>query len=607
MVHLYLGGRTVTSWAQCFSPGLLDFGDYPLLQYQAHAAAGFFRNSGQLWGYDPFFLGGYVLTFIWNSNVLAQVLAVVLPFLSVATVVKLHMAGYYLTVPFLLYGTFRCLHFSKRKSLLFSLFGVVYFHASQLLVMYWAVTVNGCLVYILSIFGFALLYHYLLAPTRPTEAAMAVLFPLALLTHKTATFTLAFPSLFLILAMGRSLTARHLRFLLFILVLTLAVNAFWILPLLSYLDHMHYVYERSYWVSSDPLLFLKHLFTSTESNNFNSVSGLLANMIVRDLIGVFSVVGLVQWMRGGRRPLAGAVIAVASVFFVLVYFGSFWVPTQKIDPIRYVPFLFLFLSVPALDGAVTLLDRIGRRRWTSPVIAAVSLALLCLPSSADFVRSDLGVDCEKSARQLEIAEWICANTTDEARVMVETYHSSQGEWKAWMEPNGVYSSLNLPMRCPRLYLGGFYSGFFVDYNFPNFYSGIFCEKPIREMPLGELLKRMDLYNVGWIVAWSDPAVEALKAHPEHFPRLGTVGGYEAFRVPRKHRFFLRGDGRVEVDYCRIALSELEPDEGVVELSYHWTHTLETTPEATMEPFTRMDDPNPFIRLVNPPRELVIHD
>jgi len=78
-------------------------------------------------------------------------------------------------------------------------------------------------------------------------------------------------------------------------------------------------------------------------------------------------------------------------------------------------------------------------------------------------------------------------------------------------------------------------------------------------------------------------------------------------VNREPSFFLKGNGKVTSGYKRIALSEITAEEGELIISYHFLKTLITIPERTVERVYLGGDPVGFIRIINPPRSLVIEN
>jgi hypothetical protein len=56
--------------------------------YWSHAARHFQAQNGRLWGYDPYFMAGYPLDFVFNSSLPVQMAAAALPRLNLAPLIK---------------------------------------------------------------------------------------------------------------------------------------------------------------------------------------------------------------------------------------------------------------------------------------------------------------------------------------------------------------------------------------------------------------------------------------------------------------------------------------------------------------------------------------
>ncbi len=109
------------------------------------------------------------------------------------------------------------------------------------------------------------------------------------------------------------------------------------------------------------------------------------------------------------------------------------------------------------------------------------------------------------------------------------------------------------------------------------------------------------YNIGWIVArsaesavrfraWSG-AVETASFNDEEPAVLFTVAN-----APRT--FALRGQATVlHMDAHRITLADVVPDNGVVDLSFHFQTGMRASPESvTVKAQQGDDDPIPFLRI-----------
>ena len=65
----------------------------------------------------------------------------------------------------------------------------------------------------------------------------------------------------------------------------------------------------------------------------------------------------------------------------------------------------------------------------------------------------------------------------------------------------------------------------------------------------------------------------------------------------------QGRARIKAHSGKLTLTDIEANDGLVVLPYHWTPRLVSDPPVAIEPITLLDDPVPFIGLRNPPAEL----
>ena len=81
-------------------------------------------------------------------------------------------------------------------------------------------------------------------------------------------------------------------------------------------------------------------------------------------------------------------------------------------------------------------------------------------------------------------------------------------------------------------------------------------------------------------------------------------GLAAYRVERPFSYFYAGSGRVASRrHNRIELAGITGKEVIVK--YHFLPGLASQPAAEIEPVFLEDDPIPFIRILNAPRDLAL--
>ena len=80
-----------------------------------------------------------------------------------------------------------------------------------------------------------------------------------------------------------------------------------------------------------------------------------------------------------------------------------------------------------------------------------------------------------------------------------------------------------------------------------------------------------------------------------------------YRIEIPPSYFIQGSGRAEVHGSRIRLSDVAPENGRATIKFHWFERLRTHPPRVIEPVYMLDDPIPFISVIDPPREFEIFD
>jgi hypothetical protein len=571
----------------------IDSFDYCVLDYQCHIARETWAASGRLWGYDPFFLAGHVQTFLWNSNVFLQVLAVALPFLPIGMVLKLTLVLAALGTPALFYVGWRGFGFERSESLVGALAGVAWFRLTMGGVFWTIGMTTGFLVYPLSFAGLGLLAALLRG--RKRGYAILAVAPLALLVHKTAVFTLALPALAALPFVWRRVQPRHLLVAGVAAALTLAVNLFWIVPLWVYREFAAFDPAISFWTNQDPLALWRDLTSPYAKIGIFHRQGWWGDMVFRDLAVVGTLAAMVAERR--RAPLWRPLAAMIAAVVVFTYGGSMISAMQPLDPSRYVPYVFLWLSFAATAALV----RQARPLVAAAVIGAVLVSLCALPSSGRHFWNQ-PVLAKPSVELDAMAGWI-NGLPGQGRVHVETFSSFEEEAPLWNEQFGRVS-IKLPTRTKRLLLGGHYSGVFTAYNDVNFFSGRWLGKPLTALTEAELAARLGDYGVEYLLTWSQEADSALAGFGETVERIDAPEGFTGWRVRSPRGLFVQGDGKVEAwDYDFFELLDVTGEEGLAVLSFHWAPTLVCT-GAELVPVKRPTDAAPFVGLKNPTAHIV---
>jgi hypothetical protein len=595
-VHLLAALAAFSPWRSFFSAARLDAFDYCMIAEQMNVGRQTFLASGRLWGYDPFLLAGNVLPFIWNSNVILQLLAAIFSWLPLAVVHKFAVVAAAAAVPWLFYIACRGFGFQRGPSLVGALAGVAWFRLSDAMVMWTIGMTTGVLVYPLSLAGLGLLSALLRGERRGRW--LLVIAPLALLVHKTAALTLALPAAAMVLWSIRRLDRRKVLLLGGAAALAVLVNSFWLVVLWRYRSYVAIDPATCYWVNHDPWAWWKDLVSPCAAMGRFQRPNWWGDMILRDLLLLGSLLALRSWRRFRWYGYGWAVLVIA----LLAYGGTFVSGLDRVDPSRYVSFLYALLAPPA----VFTLRGLGRRAAVLPaaLVIVLTVGLGLAPSSGRFFVQN-PILAEPSPQLDAMAEWI-NQLHSRGRVHVEAFSSFERERETvpWNEQYGRVSIM-LPTLTRTPLLGGHYANIFTKYKAANFFNGIWLGRRLRDWTEAELRAALGRYNVSYVLTWSQDAKAALSRFPTLLAPVSAPPPFAGWRVLAPDSWFLEGSGRlIRIAYDRLDLADVAAPGGRAVLSYHWTPTLRAT-GAKLLPVLQPGDPVPFIGLEQPARDVVI--
>jgi len=601
-----------------FSPEPVYTNDFSLMLFLVETGRAFFSHSRRLWGFDPYFMAGYPLDFIWNSNVFLQVLGVLFPSLPAGWIVKGVYAACFVVPVCTLYGGLRLLGFSTTVAVLGTALGSSYCLNGLPLVHASVGMITGSLVVHLAFFVFCLAVRFTFQGGRLPGVSLAAAFPLAVLVHKTSIVILAIPMLALSLTClfaGRPAAPcpwfrRRLLALFGIGVVAFVLNGFWIMPMLHLLDHKTFLKGTLFWQSHYLLRPIKDYLWVHQSLGIVASSHKPGLMLLRQSIMVLAIAGAVVSIRGGESKKSFLFLVSCVYLFLLTYYGSFFSLTEQLDPARYDGALNMFLvplSCKGLCAVGAFLRGRGGGRAVGYGGAAFALFLCAanlLPSFYTDVRACCRLRTDLPAPLLELEAWVKEQTTQEARILVEDsgYFDRHGPGYAYYH---TYFPSLLPRRTGRPCIGGPYPYVFLDYHFTDFQDARLLGRDIASYPPAELEEIFTRYNIGWIIVWSREAKEYLGGLSGLVHKEGDIDTFSVYRVDRKRSYFLKGSGTIRAGYNEILLDGLEPEQGEVMLSFHYVETLRTDPVTPIEARALGEDPIGFIVLRSPPRQVRI--
>ncbi len=575
--------------------------DFSSQYYWAHAARKFYDKDSRLWGYDPYFMAGYPLDFVFNSALPVQIAGLLADDANLARVVKVCFVASLLLVPLTFYFALSQFGLAKGPALAATGLGLAYFWAGE----------NSFLAHMGMISG-AFMLHFFLVPAgllmrflnershRPFSFLVFVV-PIAFTIHKTA-FVLVLPlAAIWLLFYSRRLSTREIFMIVGVFGLAAIFNLHWLYPFAKYFHLKIENPATTFFQGEGAFQIIKDLAAIPGVHPHYGIP------LIRLIILATGVVGIVRLARQEHGFMPPLLVGIAFLG-ILSYFGGYVEPLRHLQPYRYVTAYF-YLWLPAAGfGLAAIYERciaVKGGDIAGPLVFGLVLFLIVafLPGFTWFSRvASLTTAMDKDSA--ELVKWVEDNTDKSARLLIEdinTWETEHGEKPLYGGARLVHL---LPLLVERELVGGPLPNAFIKHHYAGFHDGKFLNQFVKNMTGPELDRAMRDYNIGWVVAWS----------PESRTRFGnyqaavlerSIGPFDCFRIKREHSFFLQGSGKVKADWNRIYLSELEPENGKVVLSYHFADGFRTDPYEVVEAHKTGSDPVGFISIEAPPEKLVL--
>ena len=311
--------------------------------------------------------------------------------------------------------------------------------------------------------------------------------------------------------------------------------------------------------------------------------------------------------RAGYLPARA--LGIAGV--LLVAYAAFGAVIEALaiytQPNRCAPVGYLFLGVPAAFGLAALFRLLFDSRPIEKhvLIRMMGLAAgLLLLINGNEVRREISYGTHghygvtppevrglgESSRTL--LSWLNGNTSLEGRILFETS-------LVRLHDNSHLAGY-LALTTDREFIGGPYP---YDH-FADYWDETLFLKPIEELEPKRFADYADLYNAGWALVHSE-ASKSFFNGLSLAEKIREHGPFVLYKLHRNLSYVVVGAGEVtRRGRNELHLSELQGEEVV--LAYHYVPGIRTTPFVAVEKAWRLDDPNPFIRLVNPPGALILH-
>ena len=294
--------------------------------------------------------------------------------------------------------------------------------------------------------------------------------------------------------------------------------------------------------------------------------------------------------------------ALALILFAAV--GAWWPVFGTLQPNRQSAAAYLLLTIPAAIGVSSVVKALTQRGL---VLYGARATVVFLIGASIFLGRELNNEISgantphygqpspevRGVGEITawLEEWLRLNTSADARVLFET---SSGRIH-----DGAHVAGYLARATEREFIGGP----FIYMHHAGYWDGYLFGQSIGTFAAKSFSEHLELYNVGWIVAYSSVSTAYL-GKQAYLQERTAHGQVVIYAVQQVHSYFLEGSGRVTGR--RVNQIDFEDLTGnTVTLKYHYVEGLVTEPPVVIEPVLHPDDPIPFIRLLAPPRQLSI--
>ena len=584
--------------------------DWGLHFHHLKSMEGFWRSDGRLWGYNPFFMAGYPSNTIQDLSIkFFEILALLLSPLGLdpMRVFKLTVFVATASIPWIIFFAARNLFDEEdlihTVSPLAALLGTAYWWNSLPREMFFYGMIGFPLAAYLSLLVLSLLYRMLQSERTFTSAhwgwiaAAVIILPL----HFQAAAIIAPPAIALLTLERESLSRRMLLWLGASALTSLLANLIWLWPVFTHRGDdvsSAIVTQLPIFVSTDPLTLVKDYLRPGGYWTFRTT---LWENGLRWMLVILGVVGLIGLIRGSEKRNLGVMIACGALtLFLLAYFGSFIPLLKNLQPLRFkVPYdLFLILASSYTISAWRRSASSSARSTWIPILLACGLIATAINLIQTEYENKLRLRTQISPEVSALVEWIRQETPTNGRLLFEESGDETG-----FVYEGMYLSSFVPYWTGRQLIGGPINLYNDRHHFAEFHSGMLFKRDIASFTNEELATYFRTYNIGAVVAFHPRSVQRLLSIPQLVSLDQQLGDVHLFRVNQPLNWFLKGKGQLDTGLNRIHGSNIKGDEII--LKYHWTEGLVSDPPVNLMPVRILDDPIPFIKVLNPPPEFTL--
>jgi len=529
--------------------------DYPIHYYDVILGK-LALSEGRFIFYNPYLLGGIKIDILRPGKDLLLYF-LILPFSSTASIFKLYIFIFNLIFPFIIYLSARNFNLGKIESL------------SAMLLAIFAWQFNGWIRItifpfifssILSIFSISVLYRYTTRKKKADVVIFLIIFLIATLIDVYSLVLLSIP--FTIL-----LYKKHNK-IFYIILMIFAISLIWVY---SYLENLIKYSDR-------PFLF--------QSNGLTTIIDDFRKKIVQSLIFVMGFLGIYLLRKDKDKTKFNLFLSTSIFYFIYSYFGSFINIISYLQPTRVLiplSFLLVITSSISIKQLYIFLKKNDKRHLLIFLMILISISLFRTSEFYLEIKSQLQQEWDRKltmgfTKEVEnLICWIKANTTTDARILIEN-----SGFKSEDKYGGYIIGL-ISYYANREIMGHSYPYISVkkEQLTPIFVEGVlFNLKNVSHYSLEELKYYFNIFNIKWIIAWSNESKETFEKYPEFIRKDGEIGEFSLYETELIPTYFFVGNGNITSSFNKIIITNTTANETTIK--YLFFEELQTNPKLRIE-------------------------
>lgn len=545
--------------------------DHAVHYEQCLRARAVFWQAFRLDCYNPYFMAGYPSGTVFDVDMKGAELFTALIPIHTATALKLFILIAYLSMLPSVYRGARMLGFRLDEAVLGVMLLLAFWH--------WGRPYAGDFRFV-GMFSFIFATHasiYVTGLVRRFIAgdrgpALFILGPIAFSVHVLSVVMATVSITAVLIADHARITARRAEWLLVWVVVVVAANALWIVPLVRFLPDK--VPSEAFF----QLHGLRHV-----ARILLAPSGWIATVML-----ALALAGAWNMARERRMHTAAPSLVSVVVMVLFAAFGTHLPGINQLEPGRFLFSAIIFATPLAGAGLASLVNSLAARASAAVPAARlqtlfmVSLALAPLPlamlDAKAFYHHTLSVDLPPRVERLRTL--LIANMRGRGRLLIE-----EGSARAY---GGFFLPALLPSQTHIEQIGGPYPQVPLLHHRTTFDDDAFLGRPFAQWTTDEVRARLDFLRVRWAVTATENAGKFVAAIPGVTLRWedGLLRFWE-LPAPANHGVY------VSADYNRIEAGLVVGSAPVV-LPYHFVDGLEVNDGNEIVPERRDDDPVPYI-------------